>query len=142
VSSARTEKKQVPIRRGRFKVPDEPGAKPYLIGCRCGNCGKYFSGRRVVCLNCGKQQMEEAALSGKGEIYTFTIVHQQLPFALVEVPYAIVIVLLEEGCQTHGVITENLDGIDVGKHVEAYFEKAKEDEEGNDLIVDKFRVVN
>lgn len=142
MSTAGTGKKQVPIRRGRFKVPDESGAKPYLIGCKCGNCGKYFSGRRVVCLNCGKQQMEEAALSGKGEIYTFTIVHQQLPFALVEVPYAIVIVLLEEGCQTHGVITENLDDIEVGKHVETYFEKAKEDEEGNDLITDKFRLVN
>jgi uncharacterized OB-fold protein len=142
VSTAGTGKKQVPIRRGRFKVPDEPGAKPYLIGSKCGNCGKYFSPRRLVCLNCGKQQMEEVALSGKGEIYTFTIVHQQLPFALVEVPYAIVIVLLEEGCQTHGVITENLDDIEVGKHVETYFEKAKEDEEGNDLIVDKFRLVN
>jgi uncharacterized OB-fold protein len=142
VSTASTGKKQVPIRRGRFKVLDEPGAKPYLIGCKCGNCGKYFSGRRVVCLNCGKQQMEEVALSGKGEIYTFTIVHQQLPFALVNVPYAIVIILLEEGCQTHGVITENLDGIEVGKHVETYFEKVREDDEGNDLIVDKFRLVN
>jgi len=142
VCASRTEKKQVPIRRGRFKVPDEPGAKPYLIGCKCGNCGKYFSGTRVVCLNCGKQQMEEVALSGKGKVYTFTTVHQQLPFALVEVPYAIVVVELEEGCQTRGVVTENFENVEVGKEVETYFEKVREDDEGNDLITDKFRLVN
>jgi len=137
-----SKKKRLPIRRGRFIVPDDPNEKPYLIGSKCTSCGKYFAGRRVVCLNCGKKAVERAPLSGKGKIYSFTTVHQQLPFALVKVPYTIVIVAFDEGCQTHGVITDDQDSIEVGKKVEIYFEVAREDEEGNELLIDKFRVVD
>ena len=85
--------------------------------------------------------METVALGGKGTIYSYTIVHQQLPFSVVQVPYAIVIVVFEEGCQIHGVITGDLSSVAVGAPVEVYYEKVKEDEDGNDLIVDKFRVI-
>lgn len=137
-----SKKKRIPIRRGRLVVPDDPNEKPFLSGSKCSKCGKYYAGRRVICLNCGNRETERVALSGKGKIYSFTIVHQQLPFALVKVPYAIVIVAFEEGCQTHGVVTEDLDSVEVGKNVEVYFEVAREDEEGNELLYDKFRVVN
>ena len=140
MSEATTEKKRLPIRRGRFVVPEDPGAEPYLVGCKCGNCGKYYVPPRVICLSCEKQQMEPAALSGKGTVYSYTIVHQQLPFSLVQVPYAIVIAALAEGCQIHGVITGNLETLEVGAPIEVYFEKVREDDEGNDLLMDKFRI--
>ena len=140
MSEATTEKKRLPIRRGRFIVPEDPRAEPYLVGCKCGNCGKYYVPPRVICLNCEKQQMEPAALSGKGTVYSYTIVHQQLPFSLVQVPYAIVIAALDEGCQIHGVVTENLQALEVGAPIEVYFEKVREDDEGNDLLMDKFRI--
>ncbi len=57
---------------------------------------------------------------------------------MVKPPPSIVIIALEEGCQTHGAVTENPEGLSIGEAVEVYFEKAGEDEEGNDLIVDKF----
>jgi len=142
MSEATTEKKRRPLRAGRFVVPEDPKKEPYLVASRCGNCGKYFVPPRVVCLNCGKLQMEPAVLSGKGTVYSFTIVHQQLPFALVQVPYAIVIVALEEGPSIHGVVTDNLEAVEVGKPIEVYFEKVREDDEGNDLLVDKFRIVD
>ena len=141
MSEAATRKKRLPIRRGRFIVPEDPNQEPYLIASRCGNCGKYFAPPRVICLNCGKMQMEQVPLKGKGTIYTFTIVHQQLPNALVQVPYAIVIVTMEEGCQLHGVVTEDLESVKIGAPVEVYFEKGMEDAEGNELLVDKFRVI-
>jgi len=141
VSGAISGKKQLPLRSGRLKIPEESGAKPYIVGSRCGNCGKYFTPPRVVCLNCGKLQMEEVAMKGKGKVYSYTVVWQQLPGALVKVPYAIVIVVLEEGSQIHSVMTEDFDSLEVGQDVEVYFEKIKEDEEGNDLIVDKIRIV-
>jgi len=141
MSGAISGKKQLPLRDGRLKIPEESGAKPYIVGSRCGNCGKYFTPPRVVCLNCGKLQMEEVAMKGKGKVYSYTVVWQQLPGALVKVPYAIVIVVLEEGSQIHSVMTEDFDSLEVGQDVEVYFEKIKEDEEGNDLIVDKIRIV-
>jgi uncharacterized OB-fold protein len=141
MSEAKTGKKRLPLRRGGFIVPEDPKLEPYLVASKCGNCGKYFSPPRVICLNCEKQQMEPAALSGKGTVYSYTIVHQQLPFSVVQVPYAIVIVALAEGCQTHGVVSENLELVEVGAPIEVYFEKVREDDEGNDLIVNKFRIV-
>ena len=141
MAEVRSERKRLPLRRGRFKVPEEPGVEPYLIASRCPECGKYFSGSRKVCLNCGKRDLEEVGLGGRGRVYTYTIVWQQLPGALVKVPYAIVVVAMDEGCQVHGVVTEDFESLEIGKEVEVYFEKMKEDEEGNELLADKFRTV-
>jgi hypothetical protein len=134
-------KKRLPLRRGRFVVPEDPKKEPYLIAGRCKNCGKYFVPPRHICLNCGKQEMEIAPLSGKGKVYSYTAVWQQLPGALVKVPYAIVIVSMQEGCQVHAVVTEDYDKLQVDQDVEVYFEKMAEDKDGNDLIADKFRIV-
>ncbi len=51
------------------------------------------------------------------------------------------IVALDEGCQIHGVVTENPESLVIGDDMEVYFEAARQDEEGNDLLVDKFRSV-
>ena len=143
---AKTEKqvkKRLPLRMTkRFIVPEDTGKKPYLVASRCKNCGKYFFPPMVVCLNCGKLEMEPAALNGKGEIYTFTVVWQQIPNAVVKVPYSIVNVVMEEGCSVEGVVTENPETLKIGDNVEVYFEKVREDKDGNDLYADKFRLVN
>lgn len=133
--------KQRPIRPGRFVIPQEPGGQPYLTGARCGSCGAVFSRPRIICLNCGEETVESIPLSGRGKVYAFTVVWQQLPNALVKVPYAIVIVSMEEGCQITGVVTDNFRALKVGGDVEVYFEKAKDDEDGTELMIDKFRVV-
>lgn len=134
-------KKRLPLRRGRFVVPEDPNQQPYLIAARCKNCGKYFVPPRIVCLNCGKQMMEIAPLSNRGKIYSYTIVHQQLPGALVKVPYAIVIVSMPEGCQVTSVVTEDIDKLQVDLPVEVYFDVITQDRDGNDRIADKFRLV-
>lgn len=134
-------KKRLPIRRGRFVIPDDPQKEPYLIAGKCKNCGKVFCPPRYICLNCGKQMMEIIPLSGKGKVYSYTEVHQQLPGSIVKTPYMIVIVSMAEGCQVHGVITENYNNIKVNDDVEVYYEKMMEDKDGNELIADKFRLV-
>ncbi|MBW2087061.1 MAG: OB-fold domain-containing protein, partial [Deltaproteobacteria bacterium] len=72
---------------------------------------------------------------------TYTVAQQQLPGALVQVPYAIAIVLMEEGCQIHTVVTEDWENLEVDMDVEVYFEKMSEDQEGNDQLAYKFRAV-
>jgi uncharacterized OB-fold protein len=143
-------KKRMPLRRGRFVIPDDPSKQPYLIAARCKSCGKYFEPRREICLNCGKQMMEVVPLKGKGKVYSFTAVWQQLPGAIVKVPYAIVIVSMPEGYQVHGVVTEDYDKLQVDQPVEIYFEKVPDDVAkrvfygdltGVELLVDKFRIV-
>jgi uncharacterized OB-fold protein len=139
MTQAKPEKKQIPLRRGRFKIPEQ--GTPYLVASKCQSCGKYFFPTRVICLNCGKQTMIETPLKGKGTIYTYTVARQQLPGALMKPPYAIANVLMEEGCQVPTVITENWETLDIGTDVEVYFEKIQEDAEGNDLMVYKFRQI-
>jgi uncharacterized OB-fold protein len=139
MTQAKPEKKQIPLRRGRFKIPEQ--GTPYIVASKCQSCGKYFFPTRVICLNCGKQTMIETPLKGKGTIYTYTVARQQLPGALMKPPYAIANVLMEEGCQVPTVITENWETLDIGTDVEVYFEKIQEDAEGNDLMVYKFRQI-
>ncbi len=134
-------KKRMPIRRGRFMVPEDPSKKPYLIASKCKNCGKVFCPPRHICLNCDKQMMEITALGGKGKVYSYTEVFQPLPGALVKPPYMIVIVSMPEGCQITGVMTENFGNIAVNDEVEVYFEKMMEDKDSNELLADKLRLV-
>jgi len=134
-------RKQKPLKPGIFSMPEKPGEKPHLVASKCSQCGTYFYPQRVVCLNCGTETLKEAPLGGRGKVYTYTIARQQLPGALVKVPYAIAIVLMEEGCQVHTVITEDYEKVAVDQDVEVYFEKVSEDAEGNDLLSYKFRAV-
>ncbi len=135
------EKKRVPLRRGAFEIPEEPGAEPHLVGVKCRKCGKYFFPMRHVCLNCGGRELDKVPLKGKGKLYTYTIVRQQLPGSLVQVPYGLAMVSLEEGCQLETVVTEGFESLEIGMDMEVYFEKIREDAEGNDQIVFKVRAV-
>jgi uncharacterized OB-fold protein len=137
----KAEKKQVPLSPGIFSIPDNPGEKPHLIASRCRECGKYFFPQRVICLNCGAEALVEASLSGRGKLYSYTIARQQLPGALVEVPYAIAIISMEEGCQVYSPVTENWESLAVDMEMEVYFEKVSEDQDGNDQLAYKFRAV-
>ncbi len=135
-------KKRIPLRPDAgFKIPDDPGAKPYLVASKCKSCGKFFYPTRAICLNCGSQEMVETPLAGKGSVYTYTTVHHQVPGALLKVPYVLAIIAMDEGCSVRTVITEKWESVKVGQRVEAYFEKIKEDSQGNELIVCKFRAV-
>ena len=135
-------KKQIPLRPDAgFKIPEEPGARPYLVASRCGKCGTYFYPTRAICLIDGSQGLEEAALAGTGTLYSYTIVRHQVPGALLTVPYALVVVSMDEGCPVRSVVTEDWESLKVGQTMEAYYEKIREDSEGNDLMVCKFRAV-
>ena len=134
-------KKRFPLRPHIFRVPDDPAQEPYLIGSRCRECGEHFFPVRRVCLACGTETLEEAPLSGKGKVYTYTVARQQLPGAYVQVPYAIAVVTLAEGCSIHTVVTEDWEKVAIDQDVEVYFERVAADDEGNDLLAYKFRAV-
>jgi uncharacterized OB-fold protein len=139
MNEEKKEKKRLPLKKGLFQIPDDPNEKPYLTAQRCKNCGTYFYSGRKNCLNCGAEPMEVVSLSGRGKLYTYTIAHQQLPGALMKVPYAIAVVEMEEGVHVSSVVDQNYENLKVGMDMEVYFEKMTEDKEGNDLLAFKFR---
>ncbi len=132
-------KKQLPLKPNLFVIPDDPNEKPYLEGQRCTACGIYFRSRRWNCQNCGSESMETVALSGRGKLNTYSIIHKQLPGALVTVPYAIGVLEMEEGIFLRSVIDKDFDTLEVGMPLEIYFDVMAEDKEGNELLSYKFR---
>jgi uncharacterized protein len=132
--------KRLPLKPGLFDIPDDPNLPPYLMGVKCNACHTYFFPGRAICLNCGSKDMKRSPLKGGGKVYTYTIARQQLPGAFVKVPYAIAIIVMEEGCQIHSVITENWEKLDIDMDVEVYFEEVAKGPEGNALFAYKFRI--
>jgi uncharacterized OB-fold protein len=135
-------KRMVPLKRGLFRLPERPDGKPVLLGSRCPSCDAHFFPQRQICLACGRDGLEEAELSGRGKVWTFTIARQTPPGSLIEAPYAVVVVELPEKVAVETVLTDcDLDSVYVGMEVEAVLAKMKEDEEGNDVMSFKFKRV-
>lgn len=135
-------KHMVPLRSGIFRLPETPDGKPVLLGSRCPNCGAYYFPKRHICIACGHEGLDEAELSGRGKVWTYTIAGQTPPGSLVEAPYALAVVELPEKVAIRSVLTDvDLDKVKVGMDVEIVLVKMKEDDDGNDVVSYKFRPV-
>lgn len=66
----------------------------------CITCSKHIFYPRIACPFCGSQEIEWVQASGKGKLYTFTVVENNAPSAFQsDCPYVVAIVQLEEGVQ-------------------------------------------
>ncbi len=137
-----TEKKRLPVLPGIFHEATSSGEKSYLIGSKCTVCGRTFFPRRTVCRVCMTETMEPSALSTRGRIDTFTVVHVA-PMGF-KAPYIQAFVDLPEGPRVFSLITgcePSESALKSGTEVELVIDKITEDEKGNDLIGYKFRPV-
>ena len=64
---------------------------------RCRSCEKYIFYPRVICPNCMEPDPEWVTASGRGTVYSFTVVHRAPPGFAEEAPYAVGLIELEEG---------------------------------------------
>ncbi len=46
-----------------------------ICGSACTSCGELFAGRRDVCPGCGCTNLVERTLSGKGDVYSYAVIH-------------------------------------------------------------------
>ena len=105
----------------------EAAAQGRLLYQRCAACSHRQFYPRAVCTACGATP-EWAEASGRGTVYTFTVVRQYgaPPFAS-ELPYVVAIVELEEGVRMMGNLTGcPVDEVRVGLPVQAYAVRAAE----------------
>lgn len=73
-------------REGRFALP------------RCESCGRHHFYPRGSCPHCGATCIAWAQASGRGEVYSFSVVHRAPgPAFKDDVPYVIAIVKTDEG---------------------------------------------
>jgi uncharacterized protein len=85
-------------------VTDE--SRPFWEGCRqgklllqyCDQCRRHQFYPRLYCMQCGSASLSWIEASGRGVIYSYTIIHQnKSPEFAQDTPYNVAIVQLEEG---------------------------------------------
>ena len=113
----------VPFHWRRFKE------RYQMIGSKCETCGSHFYPRRTICPKCRRKgKMDDVKFSGKGKIFSHTIIRVP-PIGFDRyVPYAVAIVELEEGCKVVSQVVDiDLDKIEIGMPVKSCFRKIKEE---------------
>lgn len=107
----------------------------------CDACGKAIFPPRDVCPHCAEQRQTWTTLSGRGEVYSYTTMHNA-PAGFEEfAPYTVALVKLDEG----PMVTAQLTDVDarevfIGMPVEMVTRKlSQEGEEGQILYGYKFR---
>ena len=83
-------------------VPDEEtanfweGARRHeLVIPRCGDCGFYIHYPKQRCPHCHSENVSGAVVSGRGTVYSFSIVHVRLAPGF-DPPYPVALVEIEE----------------------------------------------
>jgi len=86
----------------------QPWAQPFwdaakqqrLLLQHCQDCGQSIHYPRIECPVCASPRLDWRAASGRGTIYSFTVVHSNAPSAFVaDLPYVVAVIRLEEGVQ-------------------------------------------
>jgi uncharacterized OB-fold protein len=78
----------------------EGAGRGELVLQRCRDCGVVQHRPRGLCVTCLSDAIEHFVASGRGRVYTYSIVRQnQMPAFREAVPYVVAYVALEEGPQ-------------------------------------------
>ncbi|MGD0575358.1 MAG: Zn-ribbon domain-containing OB-fold protein [Anaerolineales bacterium] len=114
-----------------------------LVGEQCEHCNAKIFPPRDICPECGRETKTRFSFSGRGEVYSFTVVHDAPVGYESQAPYAIALVRLAEG----PLVTAQLTDVDakdlrVGLPVEMVTRKLRtEGEEGLIQYGYKFRPI-
>lgn len=110
----------------------DPGTRPFWEAARdhrlsipnCRACGKYHFYPRELCPHCHSDDLEWTDISGKGEIYSFTIARKPAgPVYAEDVPYIIAMIALDEGPRMlTNLIVDDVETVRIGDRVAVRFE--------------------
>ena len=100
-----------------------------LAGNRCLKCGESFFPPRNICPNCGRKGvLKKLVFSGRGTIYSYTVIRTPLDGFEQQAPYVIGVIKLKEGPKIVGQIVDTeIRDITIGKEVKSVFRKIYDD---------------
>ena len=110
-----------------------------LVVQRCGGCGARRFPARDVCSRCLSREATWVPVSGRGTVFTWAVMHQVYhPGFAGEVPYAVVVVELDEGARlVSNLVDCPVADVRAGMPVEVVF-----DDVTPDVTLPKFRPVS
>jgi hypothetical protein len=104
----------------------EACARHELVVQRCAACRVLRYYPRALCPRCLSDDVEWVRCSGRGTVYSFTVMHQnQAPGFRERLPYVLAYIELEEGPRMLTTIVE-CDAVRIGMPVEVTFEDVSE----------------
>jgi hypothetical protein len=104
-------------RQGRLMLPE------------CLDCRTVFFYPRLFCPECHSDRLDWVQASGRGTLYSYTVVQSNSPSAfLADIPYVVAIVRLEEGVQMcTNIVGCPPDQLRCDMPVEVVFEKLNDE---------------
>jgi hypothetical protein len=96
----------------------------------CRDCAAFTFPPRPSCGECGSENLEWTNLSGRGRVYSFTVIRQIVggPAAKTferDIPYVVALVDLDQGPRlTSNIIGCPVDAVTIDMPVEVFFEQA------------------
>jgi hypothetical protein len=114
-----------------------------LTGEECPHCKAKIFPPRDVCPNCDKEAKEPYTFSGKGEVFSYSTVHQAPAGYEKYAPYTVALVKLAEGPMVTAQLTDvDERDVSIGMPVEMVTRALREDGERGMLVYGyKFRPV-
>jgi uncharacterized protein len=111
-----------------------------LVIQHCSDCGYYNHPPRPFCDACLSQRLAFEPVSGRGSIYTFTVMHQRDVSGFEnEAPFINIVVELAEQpmlLMVSNISSSEGERVRIGAPVEVYFENR-----GGDIIIPQFRIL-
>lgn len=117
----------------------EAAASGRLIIQRCKSCDAFVWCPRPACSECGSDQLAWAPVSGRGTVYSFTVIREVVGRGArgfeKDLPYVVAWIDLEEGPRLVSNLVEcPMEKVSIGMVVEVIFEEA-----GPGIALPKFR---
>ena len=107
-----------------------------LVGEVCPHCQSKIFPPRDVCPYCGGEAKHQFAFSGKGEIYSYTILRDAPAGYEETTPYTVALVKLEEGPVITAQLTDlGEQPVQIGMPVEMVTRKIRQDGDERGMLV-------
>lgn len=124
----------------------DPGSRPFWDAARehrlsiprCRSCENHFFYPRELCPFCHSGDLEWVDASGRGTVYSFTIVRKPAgPAFAADVPYVVAMIALDEGPRMlTNLIVDDVEAVRIGDRVEVSFVDVTDD-----VTLPKFKLV-
>jgi uncharacterized OB-fold protein len=111
-----------------------------ILGTYCENCDITYVPGRIFCERCMAELDDWQDMGTVGEIFTFTLLFEDLEGTPIEEPIVVAFIRMGDGGLIHQLGELDLEELTIGMPVEAVF-KPKSEREGSILDIRYFRPI-
>ena len=107
-----------------------------LVGNVCEACDAKIFPPRDICPNCGAEVKKDFALSGKGEVYSYTTIFEAPSDFDESAPYTVALIKLEEGPLVTAQLTDlGSQPVEIGMPVEMVTRRLRQDGDERGMLI-------